>query len=209
MTEVYGPCGIGWKYEIIRLWKEQGDKEVFAFSEIKLYIKDGVNWSDPIPGIGGHLLVIDEKDGLYNNDEAYKMATTDALSVAMKMLGVGAEVYLGNWDGSKYTVHTVHNEQPAAQSLVSPSAPATQSNTPSNGKFNSILIDVKKSEWTDYSGIKKVTWWCNFENKESVFTNQEQMAAKISASVGKELSVEYNLTKSGKKSIVNFDNLPF
>ena len=36
------------------------------------------------------------------NDEALKMATTDALSVAMKQLGVAADVYMNNMDGSKY-----------------------------------------------------------------------------------------------------------
>ena len=30
------------------------------------------------------------------------MATTDALGVAMKHLGVAADVYMGLWDGSKY-----------------------------------------------------------------------------------------------------------
>jgi len=30
------------------------------------------------------------------------MAVTDALSVALKMLGVAADIYLGRWDGSKY-----------------------------------------------------------------------------------------------------------
>ena len=48
------------------------------------------------------MLIVSEKSGLRFNDEAKKMATTDALSVAMKQLGVGAEIYLGNWDGSKY-----------------------------------------------------------------------------------------------------------
>ena len=109
MTEQYGPCGIGWKFEIVRFWTEKGDGgEVFAFSQINLFTltpqsKDCVRcWSAPIPGIGGSMLIAAEKGGLHNNDEAFKMATTDALGTAMKMLGVAAEVYLGNWDGAKY-----------------------------------------------------------------------------------------------------------
>lgn len=98
MTDVFGPCGDGWKYSINRIWREDGsDGEVFAFAEVMLYAG-----GDAIPGIGGSKLVSKEKDYLYNNDEAYKMAVTDALSVAMKMLGVGADVYRGRWDGSKY-----------------------------------------------------------------------------------------------------------
>jgi len=103
LTEEFGPCGVGWKYTIDKLWTEPGtDGVVFAFALISLYTLAGDEWADPIPGIGGHKLVEDETKGLHNNDEAFKMAVTDALSVAMKALGVAAEVYLGNFDGSKY-----------------------------------------------------------------------------------------------------------
>jgi hypothetical protein len=105
MTEQFGPCGLGWRYEIVRLWSELGPGgQVFAHSEIKVYIRASDNkWSEGIPGIGGSKLVDEEKAGLYANDEGYKMATTDALSVALKMLGVGADVYEGRWDGTRYT----------------------------------------------------------------------------------------------------------
>ena len=103
MTETFGLCGVGWKYEITKIWNEQGSNGVvFAFAEIALYIKQNGEWSESIPGIGGSQLVQKEKDGLYSSDEGYKMAVTDALSVAMKMLGVAADIYAGLWDGSKY-----------------------------------------------------------------------------------------------------------
>jgi hypothetical protein len=105
MTEQFGPIGIGWKYEISRLWTEPGAKEeVMCFATVNVYIKDTLTgaWSEPVPGIGGNTLIAKETNGLYNNDEAFKMAVTDALSVALKMFGVAAEVYLGNFDGSKF-----------------------------------------------------------------------------------------------------------
>jgi len=109
MTKQFGSCGIGWKYEVEKLWTEEGsDSQVFAFAEIRLYIRD-INegdgrgsWSAPIPGVGGSKLVAQESSGLYSSDEAYKMAITDALSVALKMLGVAAEIYRGTWDASKH-----------------------------------------------------------------------------------------------------------
>jgi hypothetical protein len=104
MTEVFGACGSGWHYEIVRLWTEPGTEgQVVAFAQISLFTKDSIGeWSAPIPGIGGSMLIAKEKSGLYTSDEAYKMAVTDALSVAMKALGVASDVYLGLWDGSKY-----------------------------------------------------------------------------------------------------------
>ena len=64
------------------------------------------------------MLIAKEKAGLYTSDEAYKMAVTDALSVALKALGVAADIYLGNFDGSKYKT------PPPAKDL--PSKPAEE-----------------------------------------------------------------------------------
>ena len=103
MTEQFGMCGVGWKYEVVsKESKEASDGQVFAFVDINLYYKIDDKWSDPIPGSGGSMLVEKEKAGLHANDEGYKMATTDALSTAMKMLGVAADIYAGLWDGAKY-----------------------------------------------------------------------------------------------------------
>ena len=108
ITEVFGTCGIGWKYTIDRLWTEAGSQEqVLCFALISFYHRLGspeerdATWSDPIPGIGGSMLVEKEKEGLHSSDEGYKMAVTDALSVALKMVGVGADVYRGMME-SKY-----------------------------------------------------------------------------------------------------------
>ena len=107
MTEQFGVCGIGWKYDITRVWSEPvADGQVFAFAEINLYtlVKDGdvPVYSDAIPAIGGSMLVSKESAGLHASDEGYKMAITDALGTAMKMLGVAADIYAGMWDGTKY-----------------------------------------------------------------------------------------------------------
>ncbi len=104
VTELFGPVGIGWSYSIDRLWTEPGaNGEVAAFALVSVKVNHGGGWSEPIPGVGGNMLIEKESSGLHTSDEAYKMAVTDALSVAFKALGVAAEVYLGNFDGSKYT----------------------------------------------------------------------------------------------------------
>lgn len=103
MTELWGPCGIGWKYTIDEVWSVPAcEDQVFAFARVSLYVKEGDTWADPIPGLGGSMLVEKESRGLHANDEGYKMAITDALSTACKMLGVAANVYMGMMDGSKY-----------------------------------------------------------------------------------------------------------
>lgn len=111
LTEMFGPCGIGWKTKILNkeiIDVSNGEKIVTI--DIHLFIKQNGEWSEPIEGIGGNKLIAKENNGLYNSDEAFKMAYTDALSVACKSLGMGAEVY---WGDSKYT--TEQTKSPAPQ----------------------------------------------------------------------------------------------
>lgn len=116
LTEMFGPCGIGWYYDITNKWLEPGaNGEVSAFMEIALYIKHGGEWSKPIVGIGGNAFIANEKNGLYTSDECYKMALTDAISVACKALGIGADVYW-NCDNTKYNIQ----QQESAQSVTEP-----------------------------------------------------------------------------------------
>jgi hypothetical protein len=111
ITEHFGPCGIGWYYEIVKMWTEAGaGGELMCFVHVHLFTLDNSEvvdvgrkgWSRPIVGIGGSALVAKESAGLRANDEGYKMALTDALSVAMKQLGFAADIYAGRYDGSKY-----------------------------------------------------------------------------------------------------------
>jgi hypothetical protein len=66
-----------------------------VYVAISFYYKQGETWSEPIPAYGGDFLVKKDKNGIHGNDEAMKMAVTDALGTAMKMIGVAADVYRG------------------------------------------------------------------------------------------------------------------
>jgi hypothetical protein len=102
LTEQFGICGIGWKYVITDKRLEQGaNGEIAAFVDIDLYIKIDGEWSEPIPGTGGSMFVAKERNGMYTSDECFKMALTDALSVACKALGFAADVYFEK-DRTKY-----------------------------------------------------------------------------------------------------------
>lgn len=110
LTEVYGMCGIGWKTVITKQWLEQGaDGQVSAFVNLELYVKvDGV-WSDAIIGNGGDKFITKETSKfsqketselspkesfvLYQDDDCYKKAFTDALSMCCKLLGFSADIY--------------------------------------------------------------------------------------------------------------------
>lgn len=105
LTEQFGACGIGWYYTPVKKWLEVCGNETAAFVDIELFVKADGEWSKPISGTGGSMLVAKEKNGVFVSDECFKMATTDAISVACKQLGFGADIYWGA-DRSKYDTRT-------------------------------------------------------------------------------------------------------
>lgn len=100
LTEVYGMCGVGWYFDIVDTEQVlvEATGETMLYVKVNLYIRDGEEWSKPIPGYGGDFLIYKDKNGYHGNDEAFKMAVTDALGTAAKMIGVGADVYRGLQD---------------------------------------------------------------------------------------------------------------
>lgn len=123
LTEAFGPCGFGWWYTITDKRMEGQGKEIRAFVDIELfYVLDG-KVSAPVVGTGGASFLTEEKNGAYTSDECYKMALTDAISVAAKSIGVAADVYYGK-DRDKYTTidqpeqPKQQNYQPRQESFV-------------------------------------------------------------------------------------------
>ena len=205
MTEAFGQCGEGWKWELKRTWIEIGsDNQIVACVEISLYVRtwredhpsvDGIapmsyQWSDPIPGIGGSMLVANERSGPYTNDEAFKMATTDALGVAMKFLGVASDVYEGKMgdssDRGKY--------EPKPDSWKPPSASQADAKaaTPDDGGFVKGIIthfdtqsgEGKKGRWTVYKITINDKKMATFDKKIGEFartahTNKAEMLATV------------------------------
>lgn len=105
LTEVFGPCGIGWKYTIVNAQIVPGaNEEMAAFVDILLFYVDPATgtWSEGVPGFGGSMFVAKEKNGPHTSDECFKMALSDAIGTACKALGMSADIYFSK-DRSKYT----------------------------------------------------------------------------------------------------------
>jgi hypothetical protein len=96
LTEVFGVCGMGWKFTVEKQWIEPtATGETACFVNINLFIKIEDIWSDGIPGNGGSMFIANERNGPFVSDECFKMATTDAIGTAAKMLGLASDVYMG------------------------------------------------------------------------------------------------------------------
>lgn len=91
LTEEFGACGFGWYADIAEHWEKEVGGVPMVFVTVKLYLKRDGELSMPVTATGGNAFV--RKAGGKPSDEAYKMAYTDALGGACKMLGIGGAVY--------------------------------------------------------------------------------------------------------------------
>lgn len=139
LTEMFGPCGIGWYTEIVDIWRTESTAgtetgcEMIVECKINLYIKVDGEWSKPIVGIGGATTVANERNGYYTDDESSKKAYTDAISVACKALGIGADIYYAK-DTTKYTPreNAPKTAQDARKDSGAPVTPPTAVSTQDN-----------------------------------------------------------------------------
>lgn len=173
LTEMYGPCGLGWKTtdETYTTEKNEATGEVAVLCTLKLWYKENGDWAAPIFGVGGSMLIALENgylpDGtkakvLYLNDEAYKMAHTDALSVACKQLGMGASVYWSA-DNTKYTGRKQENEDPpkpgvkvTPQTVTKASAPVIMQKTATVYNPHPEIKRIKEKYGVNGEGFKKM-----------------------------------------------------
>jgi hypothetical protein len=148
LTEQFGVCGFGWYYECIKQWIETVDNERVACVNINLYVKMGGEWSKPIFATGGSKLSTMEKSGLYVSDECYKMATTDAISVACKSLGIGADVYWSS-DITKYSGNTKEQTEREEQEKDAQEKDAQETAKVEKMKIAPVKVQVLRKKCSD------------------------------------------------------------
>lgn len=167
MTNVYGLCGEGWKYEIYHMENitcPEGEVLFYMIVAVSIKQSDGT-WSAPIYGCGGDYIIAKNKNGLVPNDEAFKMAQTDALGNALKMLGVCADVYKGKFD-TKYGNRADFEFKATATAPQEPETQASKSNgksyvsTPGVCRCESCGTPIRSAKVQQFSYSKFGHYWC-------------------------------------------------
>lgn len=98
MTEHFGPCGEGWFTDKPEFQLVDAGAEKLVFCTLGVWVKG----QQKVYGVGGDKVIVQFSSGAKADDEALKKAYTDALTNALKLLGVGADIHMGLWDGNKY-----------------------------------------------------------------------------------------------------------
>jgi len=102
MTEQFGPAGKGWgvnepSFQVVPV---ANGAETLVFCTVSIWHGDPAN---TVYGVGGDKCFTTRKSGDgFADDEAFKKSFTDAITNALKLIGVGADVHMGQFDDSKY-----------------------------------------------------------------------------------------------------------
>jgi hypothetical protein len=104
-TETFGPMGVGWGWnleeETIHAQTSTGAPIAFAKCKVTLWYIDPDTSERVLCGavIGVNQLVSAKG---HPDDEAYKKATSDAITKSLSYLGFSADIFMGLYDDAKY-----------------------------------------------------------------------------------------------------------
>lgn len=195
MTEEFGPCGQGWGIG------EPSFQVVIAGEETLVYCTVSI-WYEKreqtVFGVGGDKVAGKNKYGVQTDDEAFKKAFTDAVTNALKLIGVGADVHMGMFDDSKY-VNTLKNEFAEQKTELPPPAndkPKSSAQLKRDGEFERVrdqlandMVDVHTFAQFEkvkehYRADAKKNGWNNsflFGLSELFGGYEQELTAKIEA----------------------------
>lgn len=188
LTSTFGPAGLCFRVEQVSRWSESspsGDTAVFC--EVNLYYREDPTkeWSYPVFGQGGALLMRRTTEwvngqpvqSVHIDDEAYKKAYTDAVSVACKALGFAADVYYRQ-DETKYG--TFRTEAPASQPVAQ-----AEPQVPQEWPWNQAFQEIKPGA----------------PNWKASVTQVSKMAGSSKEEILGRITAKFNITRE------NFDEL--
>lgn len=185
LTEQFGPCGLGWYYNITDKRIELGSNdEKVAFVDIDLFVKYGDEWSKPIQGTGGSSFIAKERNGLYTSDECFKMALTDALGVAMKALGVAADVYFEK-DRSKYDTPTSEPQDKSQSKSPTIDKEIVDASLASDKQLNFLYKLVEEKKYTPESMASYIKHNYNKDTSKELTKKEASEVIKMLQDLGK------------------------
>lgn len=197
LTSLFGPCGLGWRLEQVSRWTEStpsGDTAVFV--EVNLFVKfDGEHWSEPVFGQGGNTLVRTSTEWVNGqqvtvqriDDEAYKKAYTDAVSVACKALGFAADIYYSQ-DETKYGTFRQERGEGA---VIAPGLPATEGGEP-------------EVIWPWTQGLKEIA--PNTSNWKASVTQVSKMDELSDDEILGRITSKFNITQENFNRLLSASN---
>lgn len=174
LTEQFGPVGKGWGHNKPDFQVVPGaDGEMLVYCTVECWHTEREN---TFFGVGGDKVVTKQSSRMFNDDEAFKKAFTDAVMNAFKSVGVAADIHMGLHDDDKYVAQV-------SREFAEPAKPAKETPTgPINDKTRDWVMDelmknqiepgelcrhfnVTSAKGLTYERIGEVRTWINDQKK--------------------------------------------
>jgi hypothetical protein len=130
LTEQFGPAGSGWGMTKPEFQVVTAGDEILVYCTVGLWYTDGAVADNMVYGVGGDKVMGKNKYGPFTNDEAFKASYTDALSNAMKQIGMGADIHMGLFEDDKYLrevkAEFANGREPFVNSNSAPDSPVPE-----------------------------------------------------------------------------------
>lgn len=135
-TETFGPCGIGWGFEIVNERVENGaDGDKVHIAHIRVWYE----WNGKrgqVEHVGQTMLAGKNRNGPFTDEDAPKKSVTDALVKALSMIGFAGDIFMGRYDDSKY-VSDLKQEEAATKKQPEPLPPP---------EYKLLIDDLRKNK---------------------------------------------------------------
>lgn len=116
LTEMFGPVGEGFGWEVTAEGFQPVGEELLHWCRIRFWHGDGKGFD----AYGQTKALMKTRKGdMLSDEDAPKKSLTDAITKAAAQVGVGANIFLGRWDDSRY-VEAVNRDYREAEKPAEP-----------------------------------------------------------------------------------------
>lgn len=163
LTEHFGPAGTGWGMGQPEFQTVNAGEEILVFCTVSLWYREG-EAIGTVYGVGGDKVLSKRASGAFTNDEAFKASYTDALSNAMKQIGVSADIHMGQFEDQKYVREMT--AEFAGEAAPAPMPVASSAHGRELAAADAHLVDNTRAKGAlpkdaaapDEGAIKKIEW---------------------------------------------------
>lgn len=143
-TETFGPCGIGWGFNIVSERIEEGaGGEKMHIAHVRVWYKWGGEMGS-VEHVGGTQFSGTRSSGKpFTDEDAPKKSITDALVKALSMIGFAGDIFMGRYDDSKYVNEMRQEFSEEKTTSPKPSEPKGKTVAERKAIWSQLMDDLK------------------------------------------------------------------
>lgn len=177
-TEQFGPCGIGWGFDIVSEDIREGapldgGRELVHVARVRLWYMLGEKRGE-VEHIGQTTFAGKNKFGWFTDEEAPKKSVTDALSKCLSLVGFAADIHLGLFDDNKYVAEAKRAHAGKAAKPAEPDLPPEYDQD--TGEYMDEAPPPSEPRMSAYAARKDGVWDALYAEVQQCMTREALVA---------------------------------